>query len=295
MSDIKRMAIFAQVVKTGSFSGAARRLGIARSAISRHIAALEEEYATRLLNRTTRRLNLTEAGRIYYESCVKILAEAEAVAQRIQQSREKPRGTLKIAGPSSFGPQLARLATEFRKQHSALTIELRLDDRVVDMVDEGIDVSIRVGWLEDSRLIASRICDAPRILCASPAYLEHHGRPQNPSQLTKHHCIIFTLLPTPHQWRFSRGNNRETIQIHSPFLTNSAIAVRALVLNGAGIAPLSRFLVNEDIRNGKLEHLLPEYDCGSAGIYAVYQDRRYKQPKVRLFIDFIKERLPRLL
>ena len=295
MSDIKRMAIFVQVVETGSFSGAARRLGIARSAISRHITALEEKYETRLLNRTTRRLNLTEAGRIYYESCVKILAEAEAVTQRIQQSREKPRGTLKIAGPTSFGSQLAKLVTEFRKHHSALTIELQLDDRIVDMVEEGIDVSIRVGWLEDSRLIASRICDSPRILCASPAYLELHGRPQNPSQLTKHHCIIFTLLPTPHQWRFSRGNNRETIHIHSPFLTNSAMAVRGLVLNGAGIAPLSRFLVNEDIRDGKLEHLLPEYDCGSAGIYAVYQDRRYKQPKVRLFIDYIKERLPHLL
>jgi len=295
MSDIKRMAIFAQVVETGSFSGAARRLGIARSAISRHITALEEKFEARLLNRTTRRLNLTDAGRIYYESCVKILAETEAVTQRIQQSREKPRGTLKIAGPTSFGPQLATLVTEFRKHHSALTIELRLDDRVVDMVEEGIDLSIRVGWLEDSRLIARRICDSPRMLCASPAYLDLHGRPQKPSQLTKHHCIIFTLLPTPHQWQFSRGKCHETIHIHSPFLTNSAIAMRGLVLNGAGIAPLSRFLVNEDIRSGRLEHLLAEYDCGSAGIYAVYQDRRYKQPKVRLFIDYIKEQLPHLL
>jgi len=110
--------------------------------------------------------------------------------------------------------------------------------------------------------------------------------------LTKHNCIIFTLLPTPHQWQFSRGKHHETIHVHSQFHTNSAIAVRCLVLNGAGIAPLSRFLVNEDIRAGRLEHLLPKYDCGRAGIYAVYQDRRYKQSKVRLFIDYIKERLP---
>ncbi len=295
MSDLKRMTVFTQVVETGSFSGAAKRLGIARSAISRHITALEDQYETRLLNRTTRRLNLTDAGRIYYESCVRILAEAEAMTQRIQQRNDKPRGTLKIAGPTSFGLQLAALVNEFRKRYPMLTIELRLDDRVVDMVEEGIDISLRIGWLEDSRLVARRICDAPRILCASPAYIDHHGRPKTPAQLTKHNCIIFTLLPTPHQWKFSRGKRQETIPVHSQLLTNSAIAVRGLVLNGAGIAPLSRFLVNEDIRAGRLERLLPEYDCGSAGIYAVYQDRRYKQPKVRLFIDFIKERLPCLL
>ena len=295
MSDIKRMTIFVKVVETGSFSGAARCLGIARSAISRHISALEDKYQARLLNRTTRQLSLTDVGRIYYESCVKILAEAEAVTQRIQQSHEKPKGTLKIAGPTSFGLQLTKLVSEFRKQHSALAIELRLDDQIVDMVKEGIDVSIRIGWLEDSRLIARRICDAPRILCASPAYLDLHGRPQKPSDLTKHSCIIFTLLPTPHQWMFSYGRNHETIYIHSQFLTNSAIAVHGLVLNGAGIAPLSRFLVSEDIHTGRLEQLLSEYDCGSAGIYAVYQDRRYKQAKVRLFIDFIKEQLPYLV
>ena len=295
MSDIKRMTVFTKVVETGSFSGAAKRLGIARSAISRHIAALEEKYETRLLNRTTRQLNLTDAGHIYYKSCLKILAEAESTAQRIKQFQQKPTGTLKIAGPTSFAQQLTTLVYEFQKCYAELTIELRLDDRVVDIVEEGIDISIRIGWLKDSRLIARRICDSPRVLCASPAYIDQNGRPQTPAQLTKHNCIIFTLLPTPYHWQFSRGKQRETIPVHSRLVTNSAIAVRGLVLNGAGVAPLSNFLVNEDIRAGRLEHLLPEYDCGSAGIYAVYQDRRYKQSRVRLFIDFLKERLPHLL
>ncbi|HFD81202.1 MAG TPA: LysR family transcriptional regulator [Gammaproteobacteria bacterium] len=295
MSDIKRMMAFAQVVESGSFSAAAKRMGIARSAVSRHVAALEREYGVRLLNRSTRRLSLTEAGRVYYESCARILAEAEAASQRIRQLQEKPTGTLKVAGPTSFGLQLAALVHEFQQRHASLSIELQLDDRVVDMVEEGIDLSIRIGWLEDSRLIARRLCDSPRMLCASPAYIERRGRPATPSQLAEHECIIFTLLPTPHQWHFSRNKRRETVQVHGRLLANSAIAVRGLVLNGAGIAPLSRFLVREDLASGRLERLLPEYDCGGAGIYAVYHDRRYRQPKVRLFIDFVQERLRQLL
>lgn len=295
MSEIKRMRVFALVVEAGSFSGAAKRMGIARSAVSRHVAVLEQAHGVRLLHRTTRRLSLTEAGRIYYESCRRILEESDTVTRRLQQLQEQPGGTLRVAGPTSFGPQLATLVQAFREQHPGVTVELRLDDRVIDMVEEGIDVSVRIGWLEDSGLIARRLCDAPRVICASPAYLERHGRPQTPSQLTSHDCIIFTLLPTPYQWHFSRRGRRETVNIGGHLLTNSAIAVRALLRSAAGIAPLSRFLVSEDIRTGRLEQLLPEYDCGSAGIYAVYQDRHYLQPKIRLFIELMKKRLQSLL
>ena len=295
MSDIKRRVVFVQVVEAGSFSAAAKRLGSARSAVRRHIAALEAEYGVRLLNRTTRRLGLTDAGRIFHDSSVRILAESEAASRCIQQLRERPTGTLKVAGPTSFARQLAALVNEFSKLHEALRIELQLDDRVVDMVEEGIDISIRIGWLEDSRLIARRLCEAPRILCASPAYLDAHGRPEKPAQLTEHECLIFTLLPTPHQWRFSRHKRCETVSVRGRLSTNSAIAMHRMVLGGAGIAPLSRFLIEKDLEAGRLEHLLPEYDCGSAGIYAVYQDRRYEQPKIRLFIDFARERIRQML
>jgi len=205
VENLKRMAVFANVVESGSFSGAARRLGMARAAVSRHIALLEKNAGVRLLNRTTRHVSLTEAGKSYYQSCARIVAEAEVATQRINQLRDEPTGTLKVAGPTSFGGQLATLASAFMQRYSTLNVELHLDDQVVDMVEEGIDVSLRIGWLEDSRLVARKLCDAPRRLCASPAYIERHGKPQTPAQLAEHECIIFTRLPTPHQWTFSRN------------------------------------------------------------------------------------------
>ncbi len=294
MDNFKRMTAFARVVEAGSFAGAAKRLGMARSAVSRHIAQLEKDFGVRLLNRTTRRLGLTEAGRIYYRSCATILAEAEAAERRIRRLRDEPAGTLTLAGPTGLGPRLAALAQDFIQRHPMLNIELRLDDRVVDMVAEGIDVSIRIGWLADSRLIARRLCDSPRVLCASPDYIERHGRPRTPSQLAEHECIIFTLLPTPHQWTFTRNGRTETVHVNGRMRTDSAIAMRSLVLEGGGIAPLSRFLVADELAAGRVEPLLPGYDCGNAGVYAVYQDRHYKQTKVSLFIDFVEARMKRL-
>jgi len=289
---------YQQVVATGSdrtrsFSGAAKRLGIARSAVSRHVALLEKSIGVRLLNRTTRSLSLTEAGEIYYRSCARIVEEAEAATRRIGQLQEEPMGTLKVAGPVSFGSQLTPLVSEFMQQYTALNVELLLDDRVVDMVKEGIDVSIRVGWLDDSNLVARKLCDSPRLLCASPDYIERRGRPKSPAQLANHEWIIFTLLPTPYHWTFTRNKRQESVQVKGRVKTNNAIAVRSLMLGGAGIAALSNFLVADDIEAGRLEHLLPDYDCGSAAIYAVYQDRRYQQAKVRLFIDFVDKQLSR--
>lgn len=295
MDSLKRMVIFSHVVETRSFSAAARKLGIARSAVSRHIAMLEKNIGIRLLNRTTRSVNLTEAGETYYQSCVLIVAEAEAATRRISQLRDEPAGTLKVAGPTSFGNQLAILAGRFMQQYPALYIELLLDDRVVDMVRDSIDVSIRVGWLNDTNLVARNLCESPRLLCASPGYIERRGKPESPAQLGDHECIIFSLLPTPHQWRFTRNNHQESIHVRGRIKTNSAIAVRSLILDGMGIAALSNFLVGDDIKAGRLVHLLPNHDCGSAGIYAVYQDRLYQHAKVRLFIDFIQERLKSLI
>ena len=295
MDDLRRMAIFSHVVETRSFSAAARRLGIARSAVSRHIALLEKSVGARLLNRTTRRLSLTEAGETYYRSCARIVAEAEEATRQISQLRNEPSGTLKVAGPVAFGLQLATLVAAFSRQYPALKLELMLDDRVVDMVDEGIDVSIRIGWLGNSSLIARKLGDSPRLLCASPDYIERQGRPKTPAQLAEHEWIIFTLLPTPHQWTLSRNNRRETVHAKGRIKTNSAAAVRSLILGGCGISALSNFLVGDDIRAGRLEHLLPAYDCGSAGVYAVYQDRRYHQAKIRLFIDFLQAHLTGLV
>lgn len=295
MDDLRRMAIFSHVVETRSFSAAARRLGIARSAVSRHIALLERSVGVRLLNRTTRSLSLTDAGEAYYASCARIVAEAEEATRQIARLGNEPKGTLKVAGPVAFGAQLAHTVAAFARRHPALKIELLLDDRVIDMVDAGIDVSIRIGWLDDSSFVARRLGDSPRLLCASPGYLERHGRPTTPAQLADHAWIIFTLLPTPYQWTFVRNQRRSTLHVKGRIKTDSALAVRTFLLAGAGIAALSRFLVGDDLRAGRLEHLLPDYDCGGAGVYAVYQDRRYQQAKIRLFIDFLQDHVQGLV
>lgn len=296
MNDLKRMVIFFHVVDAQSFSGAARQLGIAKSAVSHHISLLEKSLGVRLLNRTTRRFTLTEVGETFYQSCARIFTEAEMATRRINQLQDEPLGTLKVAGPISLGSLfITPLVREFMQRYTALNVELLLDDQVVDMVKEGIDVSIRVGWLPDSNLVARKICDWPRLLCASPDYIERRGRPESPEQLADHECIIFTLLPAPFHWTFTKNKRQKRIQVNGRLKTNNADSVRTLLLEGAGISVLGDYLVKDDIKAGRLVRLLRDYDCGSAGIYAVYQDRHYQQAKVRLFIDFIDKHLKRVM
>ena len=296
MDNLRRMVIFFHVVKAQSFSGAARQLGIARSAISRHISLLESDIGTRLLNRTTRQLSLTEAGKTYFQSCARIVAEFEAATQRINQLQDEPRGTLKIAAPVSIGNQfLTPVVRAFMQRYTEVNIELLLDDEIVDMVAENIDVSIRVGWLHDSSLIAKKLGDWSRFLCASPGYIEKHGRPETPAQLTDHEWIIFTRLSAPHHWTFTKNKRQEQVQVKGRLRTNNAGVIHSSLLAGVGIAAQISFLVEEDISSGQLERLLPEWDCGKAGVYAVYQDRIYQQAKVRLFIEFVSEEFNRII
>lgn len=294
MDDLRRMVIFYHVVDTHSFSAAARRLGIARSAISRHISLLEKSIGVRLLNRTTRRLSLTEAGETYYQSCARIVAEAEIAAHRVGELQDEPVGTLKVTAPSSLGDRLVTpLVTAFMQRYTTLNVELILDDQVVDMVKEGIDVSIRAGWLDDSTFVARKLGDMSRLLCVSPGYVEKYGKPETPAELAGHECIIFTRIPAPYHWTFIKNKREQRIQVKGRFKTNNASAMRTALLDGMGIGVVSNFLVGDDIKAGRLEHLLPDYDSGVAGIYAVYQNRHYQQAKIRLFIDFIEQQLKR--
>lgn len=292
MDDLRRMSIFYHVVDTQSFSSAARKLGIARSAVSRHITLLEKSIGVRLLNRTTRSLSLTEVGHSYFKSCARIVAEAELATQQISELQEEPIGTLKIAGPVSLGMELiAPLVREFMKRYRELNVELVLEDNVVDMVKEGIDISIRVGWLQDSNLVAKKLGEWPRLLCASPEYIKRMGKPKNPAELVDYEWIILSLLPTPYHCVFKKDNHEQRIQVKGRLKTNNANAVRSCLLGGSGIAVMLEFLVEDDIKAGRLQRLLPDYDCGSIGLYAVYQDRHYQQAKVRLFIEFIDNQL----
>lgn len=292
MDELKRMVVFSHVVETGSFTGAARRLGIAKSAISKHVSLLEDSLGARLLNRTTRRLSLTDVGEQYYQSCRKMVEAVEEAKHCVTSLQEKPRGTLKVSCPASFGiSHITPLLHEFLQLHPSLHAELLLDDNILDMTEHGIDVAIRVGWLHDSSLRAKKLRDAPRWLCASPGYLERRGAPNDPNDLVAHDWIIFSLLPTPHKFTFTRRNKTTSVQVKGRMKINNGSAVRELLLAGAGIAALSDFLVAEDIARGDLVQLLPEYHIMEAGIYAVYHEQRLQQVKIRKFIDFLAQRV----
>lgn len=292
MDDLKRMVIFAHVVEAGSFSDAARRLGIAKSAVSKHVSVLEESLGVRLLNRSTRSLSLTDIGDFYYQRCAQIVEAVDEAINCITPLQENLSGTLRVSSPVSFGVKhVVPLIHAFLQNHPTLKVEVQLDDNIIDMVQEGIDVAIRVGWLSNSSLRARKLKDAHRLLCASPQYLEKMGIPNTPEQLAEHEWIIFTLLPTPSHCTFTKNGKSKTVQTKGRIKVNNGNAVRSLVLEGSGIAALTDFLIDEDLQAGRLVHLLPDYEISDAGIYAVYQDQRFQQTKIRSFIDFLSEHL----
>lgn len=292
MENLNRMMIFYHVVDLGSFTEAAKVLKMAKSAVSRHVTLLEKQVGARLLNRTTRQLNLTEVGRIYFQSCKKIVEETQYMQNEISVLQNQPVGSLKIATTNSLGIQyITPLIVEFMRLYPKLNIELMLQDQVIDMVEENIDVCVRVGWLQNSDLVATKVADSRLVLTASPSYLKQYGPIVTPKDLEKHACVIFSLLPNPTKWTFTQKKQQETVSVSAIIKTNNAGAVKALLLQGAGASVLSHFIVAEDLREGRLVELLPNYDLGSAGIYLVYQEKQYKQLKIQLFNDFIKKNL----
>lgn len=292
LDDLKRMVIFSHVVEAGSFSGAAKRLGIAKSAISKHVSLLEKSINAQLLNRSTRSLSLTDVGETYYQSCSRLITILEETRNTTEALQDEPRGMLRISSPSSFGiDHVAPLLSTFLQQYPDLNAELLLDDNVVDMTEQGIDVAIRVGWLPDSNLKARKLKDSPRLLCASPDYIERRGLPETPEDLALHEWILFTLLPTPHHYTFTKNNKSKNIHVKGRIKTNNGNAVRSLLIEGAGMSVLADFLVEKDLKEGRLVHLLPDYQVEAAGIYAVFQNRNFQQAKIRTFIDFLAEKL----
>ena len=288
MEDLKRMAIFSHVVEAGGFSAAARRIGMAKSAVSKHIAELERQIGVRLLTRTTRRLSLTDAGEVYYQACSRIVSDAAEATRQISGQTDHLSGTLRISCPIALGNEyIAPMVKLFADHYTELKVELFIDDQIVNMVEEGIDVAIRIGWLPDSNLIARKLTNSPRFICASPAYLQEHSIPDTPEDLVNHEWIIFTLLPTPHTQILTKHNRKQKIRVNGRFKTNNALTLRALLLQDAGIGILSEFLVAEDIKQNRLIQLLPDYDAGSAGVYAVYPDKKYVPQRVQLFIEYL--------
>ena len=292
MDKLTAMRAFVRVADTGSFSAAARLLGRSKAVVSKQLAMLEGVLGVQLLVRTTRQVRLSDAGRGYYERCVQLLAELDDIESNVQQSQASPRGVLKVAGPQTFAElHLSAAIREFLQRYTELKVELVLTDRVVDLVDHGFDVAIRVGELADSTLLARRLASSSVVACAAPAYLAAHGVPRTPEQLTNHQLIIDSNFRHPASWRFRRGTRTVNVRASGRLQVNSAVMVRHFLVSGAGIGLCPEFVVREDLEAGTLVPLLTQFSCYDLGVYAVYPHTRHVPSRVRVFVDFLADYL----
>ena len=292
MDKLTAMRAFVRVADTGSFSAAARLLGRSKAVVSKQLATLEGALGVQLLVRTTRQVRLSDAGRSYYERCVPLLAELDDIESNVQLSQAAPRGVLKVAGPQTFAElHLSAAIREFLQRYPELTIELVLTDRVVDLVEHGFDVAIRVGELADSTLLARRLASSSVVACAAPAYLAKHGVPRTPEQLTEHQLIIDSNFRHPASWRFRRGTRTVNVRASGRLQVNSAVMVRHFLVSGAGIGLCPEFVVRDDLEAGTLVPLLTEFSGYDLGVYAVYPHTRHVPSRVRVFVDFLADYL----
>jgi DNA-binding transcriptional LysR family regulator len=289
MENLTDIAVFVRVVKADSFTGAAGELGLSRSVVSKYITRLEQRLGVRLLNRTTRRLSLTEAGMRFFQQSQSALAQLENAEGEIHAMQAAPKGLLRISAPSSFSViHLAPLIPQLQKTYPDLNIDLSVDDTLIDIVDAGIDVAIRIADLPDSTLIAKRIAQCRYVVCAAPDYLEQHGRPSTPDDLTQHNCLLFQFWNTPNQWQFlSKDDQFISVKVRGEVVCNNSLALRAILLGGGGITMAPTFLVGDDIANGRLVSVLSNYHIKPISIYAVYPHRQYLAAKVRAFLEFL--------
>jgi DNA-binding transcriptional LysR family regulator len=288
------IAIFAAVVREGSFTRAADKLELSTSQVSKCVNRLERSLGARLLNRTTRRLRLTEAGSALYENSSTALSAIDEATVAVSKLQGTPRGKLRVSSSIAFGSmQLPRIIGELSAQYPELDVELVLDDRHVDLVREGIDVAIRItGEAPDSGLVYRRLGPNRQVICASPAYVGRRGLPRTLADLASHDCIAHSARTTPRIWHLIGPDGEQaSVQINGRPTINSALAVRQAALEGLGIVELNSYLVGDDIAAGRLARLLPQYRPKELHFYAVYAERRFLAPKIRVFVDAMLARM----
>lgn len=294
MDKLEAMNVLVKVVASGSFAEAARRLGVTRSAISKAITQLEQELGARLLDRTTRRVTPTEAGLAYYERCLAILAQIAETEAQISRLHDEPKGVLKVNGPMSFGTlYLGSAVADFMDRYKDLKVELTLTDRMIDPLEEGVDVTVRIGAMVDSSLIARRISSARVLLVASPDYLARHGTPKTPADLINHKCLHYGHTTTVPRWQLTENGAVISVPIAACLSSNNGDTLRDAALKGIGIARQPSFIVGSDIAAGRLVVVLPEYSPQDVIVHALYAPNRFLAAKSRVFIDFLVERFGR--
>jgi len=284
--------VFAQVVEAGSFAKAAERLGLSTSATSRQVAELEAHLQARLLNRTTRRVSLTESGRAFYERAVQLLADLGEAEAEASSAAVVPRGTIRLTTSVNFGVRhVAPAIAEFLRRHPEVRFDVSLSDRVVDLVEEGFDLAIRVGTPGADNLVARRLGETRLVPCASPDYLARHGAPSTPEDLARHNCFTYEYVSPRQVWRFrDRAGAERTVRVSGSLHSNNGDLLAEVAAHGAGIVFEPAFIVGPDVRAGRLVPLLQEFVPPPVPIFALYPSRKHLSAKVRRFVEFLLER-----
>ncbi len=292
MDKFQEMRVFTAVVDAGTFVGASDELAMSKAAVSRYVSDLEHRLGVRLLHRTTRKLSLTEEGTVFLARCREILASIEASEAELSTRSESASGLLKISVPVSFGIQhLAPLWSEFLAAQPGVSLDVQLADRVIDLVDEGFDVAVRIAKLPDSSLVSRKLASTRLVLCASPGYLKQHGVPAHPSELAGHDLLGYSLLAMGDQWQFEGPTGTVTVKVRPRIWTNNGDTCVAAALRDSGIQLQPTFLIARALESGDLVQVLPDYRSLELGIYAVYPTRKFLLPKVRVLVDFLAEKL----
>ena len=288
MDTIDGMRTFIAVVSEGSFSSAAKRLDMSPQLASKYVAQLEARLGARLINRSTRRMSITEAGQAYFERRQYVLAEIDEMESAVGDATTAARGTLRINAPMTFGTMhLSQAIAEYQRGQPEVSVDLMLDDRVVDIVSEGYDVAIRIGRMPESALVARKLAPVRLVVCGSPGYFAAREMPRTPDDLGDHECLLYTIASDYSRWRFTSGPQTHDVRVSGSLSANNGEALRVAALAGSGLVLQPTFIVGDDIRAGRLTRVLDDYEVEPMGVYAVYAHRQYLSGKVRTFVDFL--------
>jgi DNA-binding transcriptional LysR family regulator len=288
IEDLPSLALFARVVDLRSFSAAAREANIAKSAVSKRIAGLEARFGVRLLNRSTRALSLTEEGLRFYEHCSTVIAAARAAEESVSSANREPRGTLRVNAPITFAQMhLARALAAFADAQRDVAIDLSTEDRLVDVVEGGFDLVVRIGRPADSALAVRKLARDRLVLCASPGYLERAGTPACPEDLVRHDCLHYSLVPLSAEWRFRRGTAVLHVPVKTRFASTNGTVLREAALANAGIAVLPSFMIATDVERGRLRLVLEGARRAEISIVALYAHRERVAARTRAALDFL--------
>jgi len=293
MDRLAAMKTYRAVVETGGFSSAARRLGLSKAAVSKQIAELEADFGTALLHRTTRRLNVTEAGQRYFENCVRLIDELEVVEADVRSAQAEPSGKLRVSAPINFGDRvLGPLVCALAERYPKLELQFELSDRFVNLIEDGFDAALRIRTsLPDSSLVARRLCRVSRSVCAAPAYLKRAGVPKTPKDLKDHPCLLYTLSATAQDWRFVIGGKVQSVRVNGAIQSNNGQFLLAPLRAGLGIACLPDFIIADELKAGRLKRILLDVPVEDHDLYIVFPGNRHQSPKVRVFAELAAQYL----